>query len=204
MIEIPPVFADDVLSIASVNPATSGNNVSSGVSSFSVWGPWVSLAAPGEDIVSLDPAANGTQLSNQTVENGSTIPLQGTSFAAPYVAGVAALVCKKYPNMPARQVMQLLEATAQHPSGGVDGRNSAVGYGVINPMAALTAAVPGQNGVPTQSAVDVPATLPAANVQDPVPLIVALIGTAAGVVLFVTVAFVVRTRRRNEAEQGSP
>ncbi|HWE90219.1 MAG TPA: type VII secretion-associated serine protease mycosin [Pseudonocardiaceae bacterium] len=198
MVEIPPVFADDVLSVASVNPVTSGNAYTSGVSSFSVWGPWVSLAAPGENIVSLDPAANGSQLSNQTTENNQTIPLQGTSFAAPYVAGVAALVRKKFPTMSARQVMQRLEATAQHPSGGADGRNSAVGYGVIDPMAALTAAMPGENGVPPENGVNIPAALPAANVQDPVPLLVALIGTAAGVVIFVVVAFTVRARRRNE------
>lgn len=201
MIQIPPVFADDLMSVASVSPAQ-GSLASSGVSSFSVWGPWVSVAAPGEGIISLDPGPGATGLSNQTTEAGNKVPLQGTSFAAPYVAGLAALIRAKYPSMSARQVMQRIEATAQHPSGGVNGRNSAIGYGVIDPMAALTSAVPGQNGVPSQTPVNIPAQLPNTAIQDWAPLQVALIGAATGVVVFVVTAFIVRTRRRNQEHEA--
>jgi len=44
--------------------------------------------------------------------------------------------------------MDRIEATAQHPSG-PGGRNNQIGYGIIDPVAALTAVIPGQNGVPT-------------------------------------------------------
>ncbi|MET0132058.1 MAG: type VII secretion-associated serine protease mycosin, partial [Kibdelosporangium sp.] len=88
----PPWFADDVLSVAAVD--RKGN-----LAGFSMQGPWVSVAAPGTDIISLDPA--GT-LANRTVQGGKNVAIQGTSFAAPYVAGLAALVRERFPNLNAR------------------------------------------------------------------------------------------------------
>ncbi|HEX4225945.1 MAG TPA: S8 family serine peptidase, partial [Pseudonocardiaceae bacterium] len=80
-VEIPPVYANDVISVASVNPDTGNPSV------FTEWGPWVTVAAPGEGITSVDPAKGATMLTNETVAGNQTVPLQGTSFAAPYVAG---------------------------------------------------------------------------------------------------------------------
>ena len=187
-VQIPPVYSSDVVSVASVDPTGAP-------SQFSVWGPWVTIAAPGQDITSVDPGPGATGLSNRTIENNQTIPLQGTSFAAPYVAGVVALVRAKYPKLTARQVMDRIEATAQHPSG-PGGRNNQVGYGVIDPVAALTAAIPGQNGVPTIGNSAVPVTLPGAVVKDWTPVRVALIGTVVAVALLLCTRFVVRARRR--------
>jgi membrane-anchored mycosin MYCP len=187
-VQIPPVYSSDVVSVGSVDPTGAP-------SQFTVWGPWVTIAAPGEDITSVDPGPGATGLSNQTIEDQKTIPLQGTSFAAPYVAGVIALVRSKYPQLTARQVMYRIEATAQHPSG-PGGRNNQIGYGVIDPVAALTAAIPGQNGVPTASDNGVPVTLPMAAVRDWTPVRVALIGTVAAVALLLCTRFVVRARRR--------
>jgi len=187
-VQIPPVYSADVVSVASVDPTGAP-------SPFTVWGPWVTVAAPGQDITSLDPGPGATGLSNRTIENGQTIPLQGTSFAAPYVAGVVALVRSKYPKLTARQVMYRIEATAQHPSG-PGGRNNQIGFGVIDPVAALTAAIPGQNGVPAVSDNSVPVVLPMAQVKDWTPIRVALIGTVAAVALLLTTRFVVRARRR--------
>ncbi len=189
-IEIPAVFADDVLSVASVDPA------SGDVSAFSVWGPWVSVAAPGEGIVSLDPAPGATGLANLYSEPGSTTPnaIQGTSFAAPYVAGLAALLRAKYPNLSAREIMYRIEATAQHPSGR-DGRDNRVGYGVIDPVAALTALIPGQNGVPRPTPTAVHATAPKAPVQDRTALWVALLGSAGAATALLVLWFVLRRSR---------
>jgi len=64
-IEVPPVYADDVVSVASVDPTTGAP------SPFTVWGPWVTIAAPGQRITSVDPAANGTVLSDQTLDKAS-------------------------------------------------------------------------------------------------------------------------------------
>jgi membrane-anchored mycosin MYCP len=191
-IEIPAVFSDDLLSVASVSPVTGA------VSSFSVWGPWVNIAAPGEGITSVDPGVGGTGLANLFAEPGGNTapgPIQGTSFAAPYVAGVAALVRAEYPDLTARQVIYRIEATAQHPSG-PDGRDNQVGYGIIDPVAALTATVPGQEGVPTLGNAQIPAQLPGTRVKDWTPARVALIGTATGVAMLLITLFVVRTIRR--------
>jgi membrane-anchored mycosin MYCP len=194
-VQLPPVYADDVVSVGSVDPQTGAP------SPFTVWGPWLTIAAPGQDITSVDPGAGGTGLSNRTTENNQTVALQGTSFAAPYVAGVIALVRSKYPNLSARQVMYRIEATAQHPSG-PGGRNRQVGYGVIDPVAALTAAIPGQNGVPTPTDQRIGAVLPMAAVKDWTPVRVALIGTAVAVTLLLVTLFVVRTVRRDQVRRN--
>ncbi|HEX3784645.1 MAG TPA: type VII secretion-associated serine protease mycosin [Pseudonocardiaceae bacterium] len=195
-IEIPAVYADDVLSVASVDPATGS------VSSFSEWGPWVSVAAPGEGIYSVDPGRGASGLANLYTEPGTTTTnaIQGTSFAAPYVAGLAALIRAKYPTMSAREVMYRIEATAQHPSG-PDGRNNQVGYGVINPVAALTALVPGQNGVPIPTVKPIPARAPNSLATDSLPMRIALIGIAGAGLLLLLIYFTVRTNRHNRQQR---
>jgi membrane-anchored mycosin MYCP len=193
-IQAPPVYADDVVSVASVDPTTGAP------SPFTVWGPWVTIAAPGQGIMSVDPAADGTVLSNRTTDNGKQVDMQGTSFAAPYVAGVVALVRSKFPTLSARQVMTRIEATAQHPSG-PGGRNNQIGYGIIDPVAALTAVIPGQNGVPAAADVPIPAVLPMAAVKDWTPIRVAVIGAVVGIALLFGTLFVVRTVRRGRVRQ---
>ncbi|HKN98859.1 MAG TPA: type VII secretion-associated serine protease mycosin [Pseudonocardiaceae bacterium] len=191
-IEFPAVFSDDLLSVASVSPATGS------VSKFSVWGPWVNIAAPGEGIVSVNPAVNGRGLAQLFAEPGSNSqpgPIQGTSFAAPYVAGVVALVRARFPRLTARQVIARVEATAQHPTG-PGGRNNQIGYGIINPVAALTEAVPGQNGVPSVGDSSVPVRLPEAHAKDWTPVRVALAGSGVAVALLLVTYFAVRTVRR--------
>jgi membrane-anchored mycosin MYCP len=67
------------------------------------------------------------------------IPINGTSFAAAYVSGVAALVRQKYPELNAIQVINRITAAARHPGGGVD---NYIGAGSVDPVAALTWDVP--------------------------------------------------------------
>ncbi|MGW0801894.1 S8 family serine peptidase [Nonomuraea sp. NPDC002799] len=62
--------------------------------------------------------------------------LQGTSFAAPYVAGTAALVRSRFPRLSREQVRQRIIATAD----GTVGVGS--GAGMVNPVLALTAVLP--------------------------------------------------------------
>jgi subtilisin family serine protease len=56
------------------------------------------------------------------------------------VAGVAALIRSKYPNLSAAEVVHRLIATAIDK--GPPGRDSLYGYGIVDPVAALTANVP--------------------------------------------------------------
>jgi membrane-anchored mycosin MYCP len=195
-VEIPPVYAHDVLSVASVDPLTGS------VSNFSEWGPWVSVAAPGERIISVDPGQGGTGLSDSTTVNGKTQTLQGTSFAAPYVAGVAALIRAKFPDLTARQVMERIESTAQHPSG-PGGHNDQVGFGIIDPVAALTAVIPGQNGVPMDGNTKIAAAVPQADARNWTPMRVALIGIGAALVLLLITGFTARTLRHNRERRTS-
>ncbi|KOX22987.1 peptidase S8/S53 subtilisin kexin sedolisin [Saccharothrix sp. NRRL B-16348] len=189
----PPWYADDVLSVASMNSE-------GGVSPFSVWGPWVSVAAPGENIVTLDPAGQG--LTNANFENNRPVAIQGTSFAAPYVAGVVALVRERFPDLTARQVMDRIKATAQHP-GNPDGRDHKVGYGMINPVAALTAELPfEQSGQKRPTPEQLITNLGPLNPPSSTPMIVALSGTGAGVGLLLLTLFIVHTVNRNRARRG--
>lgn len=100
--------------------------------SFSSTGSPVSVVAPGAGIVG--PGAGGTGF----VSN------QGTSFAAPYVTGVVALVRAYLPHLTPAQIVHRIEATADHPAGALPDRHW--GWGVVNPYAALTAVLPEEGG----------------------------------------------------------
>ncbi|MBB5954887.1 membrane-anchored mycosin MYCP [Saccharothrix tamanrassetensis] len=188
----PPWYSDNVLSVASMS-------VTGVVSSFSVWGPWVSVAAPGEDITTLDPAGQG--LSNVRLdERGGANRIQGTSFASPYVAGVVALVRQRFPDLNARQVMERIKATAQHP-GNPNGRDHKIGAGMINPVAALTAELPSEKGAKPSAPAQVMTDLDPLEPPNHTPLIVALSGTGAGVGLLLLTLFIVHTVNRNRARR---
>ncbi|MCM2392881.1 type VII secretion-associated serine protease mycosin [Streptomyces albipurpureus] len=109
---------------------------------FSQAGDFVGIAAPGVDVVSTVPG-NG-----QCVDNG-------TSFSAPYVAGVAALLKAKYPKWKPHEIVAQIEQTAER---GINGRDDFVGWGVIDPVRALN----GESGPPQQATPDPgPARAPA-------------------------------------------
>ncbi|MGW0122709.1 type VII secretion-associated serine protease mycosin [Streptomyces sp. NPDC003327] len=101
---------------------------------FSQAGTFVGVAAPGVDIVSTVPGGG------QCVDNG-------TSFSAPYVAGVAALLRAKYPKWTAAQIVARIQQTAVR---SVNGRDNYVGWGVVDPVRAL-ADLPDEADVPPSS-----------------------------------------------------
>ncbi|MGN9807948.1 S8 family serine peptidase [Micromonospora sp. BQ11] len=94
---------------------------------ISVMGPKIDIAAPAVQIYST---SFGAKYSKGT----------GTSSATAIVAGAAALVRSKYPDLPASEVIHRLTATAVDK--GPSGRDDQYGYGVIDLVAALTADVP--------------------------------------------------------------
>lgn len=192
-ISSPAWFANDVLSVGAISR-------SGAVSSFSVWGPWVSIAAPGEEIISVDP--KGTGLTNANVTAQGTTDIKGTSFASPYVAGITALVRERFPNLTARQVMDRLKATALHP-GNVSGKDNKVGYGMINPVAALTAVLPAEAKgfqAPQPKEMDTSVT-PPPGIDWP-PIIVALSGIGLGGALLMLTLFVRNSLNRKRAKQA--
>jgi membrane-anchored mycosin MYCP len=149
----PSWFADYVLSVGAVDNA--GAPVSK-----SLAGPWVAAAAPGVGIMGLSPQTGQPVNAYPPVRPGEKdMPFWGTSFSAAYVSGVAALVRAKFPELSAHQVVNRILQTAHNPPRGVDNQ---VGYGVVDPVAALTFDVqPGDRIAPgAQSRIVVPAAPP--------------------------------------------
>ncbi len=132
---VPARWDDYVLSVGSID--------SNGApSAFTVAGPWLSVAAPGENMTSLNPIQDdkgqwGTAIGKLT-ERGEQQAISGTSFAAPIVSGVVALVRARFPELSAREVMKRIQATAHAPA---EGWNKYIGYGAVDPIAALTEVV---------------------------------------------------------------
>jgi type VII secretion-associated serine protease mycosin len=153
----------------------------------SVAGPQVTLAAPGVDIVS--PRLNGKYSQNI-----------GTSDATAIIAGVAALVRAKYPNLSAAEVVHRLTATATDK--GPAGRDDQYGYGIVNPVAALTADVPPltPGAAPTSTGLAPVATPPVvAQPSRPnrAPLVIVLVVAGLLVVAGTATAITVVVRRNN-------
>ncbi|WP_245180973.1 type VII secretion-associated serine protease mycosin [Streptomyces montanisoli] len=89
---------------------------------FSQSGSFVGVAAPGVDIVSTVPGGG------QCLDNG-------TSFSAPYVAGVAALLRGEHPDWTAREIVAQIEQTAER---SINGHDDFIGWGVVDPVAAVS------------------------------------------------------------------
>ncbi|ANW17776.1 type VII secretion-associated serine protease mycosin [Streptomyces clavuligerus] len=89
---------------------------------FSQSGDFVGVAAPGVDIVT-------------TVPGGGHCADNGTSFSAPYVSAVAALLKSKHPDWEPRHIVARIQQTAERATPGYD---RLVGWGVVDPVRALT------------------------------------------------------------------
>ncbi|SCG62505.1 type VII secretion-associated serine protease mycosin [Micromonospora halophytica] len=113
-----PAAYPGVIAVAGVD--REGGHVGSSVS-----GNYVDIAAPGLDIVGPAPGGQGYLAE----------PEGGTSFAAAYVSGAAALLRSARPDLTPQQVAYRLTRTADNPP---DGHNPQLGYGVVNPYRALT------------------------------------------------------------------
>lgn len=98
-----------------------------GNTTASVSGPEVVVAAPAKDI----PHA---------AKDGGYSIGTGTSDATAIVSGVVALIRSKYPDLDAANIINRLVQTADDK--GPPGRDEYYGFGIVNPVRALTADVP--------------------------------------------------------------
>lgn len=131
VVSTPSWFDELVLSVGFVSP--------DGVrAENSMAGPWVDVAAPGSGIVSLSSTGDGV-INGVPGDDNTLVPIAGTSFAAAYVSGLAALLRSRFPDMSAREVATRIIITAHAPARGVD---NVVGRGLIDPVAALTYDMP--------------------------------------------------------------
>ncbi|GJF08335.1 membrane-anchored mycosin [Mycolicibacterium cyprinidarum] len=186
---VSPAWYDDyVLTVGSVSPDGSG-------SKFSLAGPWVDVAAPGEGVVSLAPTGEGLV---RTAPDGS--PISGTSYAAPVVSAIAALVRARSPELTSRQVMQRIEDTAHHPAGGWD---AAVGVGVVDALAAVSDPDPIGHGRHAATPIHPASSMPAVTrMSDRTAVRGAAICFALTAGIVVVPAVVGRLRRRDDAIPG--
>lgn len=116
---------------------------------FSSTGRGLDLAAPGEEI----PVALPPVLDTDGTADGLT-RMDGTSFSAPMVSGVASWLIAARPGLAPSQYADLLRATAKD----VDraGWDRVSGFGAVNLAAALTAPVPAADrGEPNDDATQV-------------------------------------------------
>jgi thermitase len=97
------------------------------LASFSNYGSWVTLSAPGTNILT-------------TVAGGGYGYWNGTSFSSPIVAGVAALLLAANPQLSNDALVSLLEQTADDI--GDPGFDSYFGWGRVNASRAVMAAQP--------------------------------------------------------------
>ena len=93
-----PAAYDEVLAVGATEPVEGWCDISVRKACFSNYGDYVDIAAPGVWILS-------------TVLGGEYDFYDGTSMAAPFVAGAAALVWGKWPTLTRQQVFDLLVTT---------------------------------------------------------------------------------------------
>jgi subtilisin family serine protease len=123
--------------------AVTASTTSGGRASFANTGSWVSLAAPGENVFGAVSPLSSPSLYPRTLLTGAKSGLygygSGTSFAAPQVAGAAALVWAANPALTAQQVALILKETAD----GAGRWTPDLGFGVVDVAAAVARAQAG-------------------------------------------------------------
>lgn len=186
-VSVPSSWQPYVLSAASLTPDGQP-------SKFTMSGPWVGVAAPGENIVSVSNRDGGGLANGLPDEHQQLVTLSGTSYAAGYVAGVAALVRSKYPALSATDVVRRVTATAHN---GARAPSDVVGTGSVDPVAALTWQLPAGN-TPAAPSVKPVAMPPAPAPKDTTPRTVAFGGTAALALVVAVIAGVAVITRRKE------
>lgn len=167
-----PAAYDGVIAVGAAGP-------NGALSDFSNDKTPVAVLGPGQDITSTWPGRAYFK------------ELDGTSYAAPYVTGVAALIRARFPKLDQAQVRQRIIATA-------DGAATGKGAGMVNPLLAVSAILPYEPADAPVVAPPPPSPLPAGAVakappvdQDAIDLALIIAGSALGLALLVAVSRVV-------------
>jgi subtilisin family serine protease/PKD repeat protein len=112
-----PASLPDVNAVAALDESGS-------LASFSDYGPGLAFAAPGQDIYTTDrTGADGYGSDDYAF-------LNGTSFASPYAAGVAALVLSINPSLGATEVERIMQRSCVDL--GAPGYDTTYGWGFVN------------------------------------------------------------------------
>jgi hypothetical protein len=152
------------------------------------------LTAPADNLLGARPGGGSWQVA-------------GTSFAAPLVAGTAALIRSRWPAMSAANVVNRLISTAD--GLGLGSNQYGYGYGEVDAEQALTAEVPAVSHNPLLTANSPAAPRPAAAAMPaPTQALVTtprLLGLASGILglaVALSVVLLVLLRRRPNVPAG--
>jgi subtilisin family serine protease len=118
-----PATIPGVLTVAGVDPAGRASVAAS------TQGITIGVAAPSEQLLGISA-------------DGQLVTWDGTSGAAPIVAGIAALVRAAHPELDAANVINRIVRTARPPAGVTDLPDTLYGYGLVDAGAAVSADVP--------------------------------------------------------------
>jgi subtilisin family serine protease len=135
--------------VGGIGLAVAASNLTGARASFSNYGSYISLAAPGENVFgAISSSADPNQWPRQSLP-GSVAGFygygSGTSYSSPEVAGAAALVWAANPGLSAADVAGILKQSAT----GHGGWNENTGYGVLDAAAAVARAQGTSVAVPT-------------------------------------------------------
>ncbi len=117
-----PATIPGVLAVGGVDPTGAASN------DASTQGITIGLSAPSERLIGVSA-------------DGSLVQWNGTSGAAPIVAGIAALVRAAHPGMDANNVLNRLIQTAKPAAGASARPDKLYGYGLVDAAAAVSARV---------------------------------------------------------------
>ncbi|MFC0004931.1 type VII secretion-associated serine protease mycosin [Micromonospora siamensis] len=149
----------------------------------SISGEYVDVAAPGLNLIGPAPRGDGYLPE----------PDGGTSFAAAYVSGVVALLRAAQPDLTPDQVTARLTGTADSPP---EGKNTEIGYGVVDPYRAVTTLLGVRADPPPGAMPALPAREDPSAWQRTVALWVALAGLLLAALLLVSRPILAHGRRR--------
>lgn len=121
-----PAAYTDVVGVGAVTSSLSR-------ASFSSFGSWVDIAAPGDVILSTIPSS---QRLGGDCDGRRYCALSGTSMASPYVAAAAALAYSERGWRGTRIASRLFSTATDL---GSSGRDDSYGYGLVNPAALIRA-----------------------------------------------------------------
>mmetsp|Transcript_7348 Transcript_7348/g.21365 ORF Transcript_7348/g.21365 Transcript_7348/m.21365 type:complete len:572 (-) Transcript_7348:2075-3790(-) len=120
-----PAAYDYVVSVGSVD--SSGDR-----SSFSTYNDKLDVVAPGSDVLS-------------TWGDGTYAKISGTSMACPHVSGIIALMLSVKSTATPSEIFAALKSTSQNPNTTGNQKDSLMGYGIVNALAAVDA-ISGDSG----------------------------------------------------------
>ncbi|MEU7612296.1 type VII secretion-associated serine protease mycosin [Micromonospora sp. NPDC049204] len=178
-----PAGYDGVLGVGAIG-------ADGGRAAFSQTGSYVDLVAPGSDVLTAAPGSGHHQV-------------EGTSYAAPFVAATAALLREYRPELTAAQIAERIVATADPAPDA--GHGGGYGAGVLNPYRAVTETSGGRAADPRPVAVLAddradPALLARqarrATAQRRALLVAAVVGTVAASVALLALVVPHGARRR--------